>query len=191
MTRRCAWRAGAHLLRSIAAAPTGYRLMLKRQKEGESMGTPAQVETVIAMLTAAHADQPASSWDILREAIGDGMLARRTAVSPVIRQLAFLSFSDSRQSFSAPDRPQTSRRPVFSPPPGRHGCDVHARAPVDKPDSILGSNTVPYAPPRSAPSSASSHEMAATVQKLSGVGRLQPRKIRQSLAQQDQLIAFA
>ena len=47
--------------------------MLKRQKEGESMGTPAQVETVIAMLTAAHADQPASSWDILREAIGDGM----------------------------------------------------------------------------------------------------------------------
>jgi hypothetical protein len=33
--------------------------------------------------------------------------------------------------------------------------------------------------------------MAATVQKLSGVGRLQPRKIRQSLAQQDQLVAFA
>src|SRR6516164_3324576 len=80
--------------------PTGYRLMLKRQKEGESMGTPAQVEVVIAMLTAARRDQPASSWDILREAIGDGMLARRTAVSPVIRQLAFLSFSDSRQSFS-------------------------------------------------------------------------------------------
>ena len=27
--------------------PTGYRLMLKRQKEGESMGTPAQMEVVI------------------------------------------------------------------------------------------------------------------------------------------------
>jgi hypothetical protein len=53
--------------------PTGYRLMLKRQREGESMGMPAQVEAVIAMLTAAHPDQPASSWDILREAIGDGM----------------------------------------------------------------------------------------------------------------------
>src|SRR6516162_8709094 len=53
--------------------PTGYRLMLKRQQEGESMGTPAQVEAVIAMLTAAHPDQPASSWDILREAIDDGM----------------------------------------------------------------------------------------------------------------------
>ena len=36
-----------------------------------------------------------------------------------------------------------------------------------------------------------SHELAASVQKLCGVGRLQPRKIRQSLAQQDQLIAFA
>lgn len=28
--------------------------MLKRQKEGESMGTPAQVEAAIAVLTAAH-----------------------------------------------------------------------------------------------------------------------------------------
>jgi len=53
--------------------PTGYRLMLKRQKEGESMGTPAQVEAVIAMLTAAHPDQPASSWGILREVMDDGL----------------------------------------------------------------------------------------------------------------------
>lgn len=30
--------------------PTGYRLMLKRQMEGESMATPAKVEAVIAML---------------------------------------------------------------------------------------------------------------------------------------------
>jgi hypothetical protein len=53
--------------------PTGYRLMLKRQQEGESMGTPAQVEAVIAMLTAAHPDQPASSWDLLREVMDDGL----------------------------------------------------------------------------------------------------------------------
>jgi Plasmid pRiA4b ORF-3-like protein len=53
--------------------PTGYRLMLKRQKEGESMGTPAQVEAVIAMLTAAHPDQSASSWGILREVMDDGL----------------------------------------------------------------------------------------------------------------------
>ena len=51
---------------------TGYRLMLKRQKEGDSMGTPAQVEAVIALLTAAHPDQPASSWDILGGVIDDG-----------------------------------------------------------------------------------------------------------------------
>ena len=47
--------------------------MLKRQKEGESMGTPAQVEAVIALLTAAHPDQPTSSWDLLREVMDDGL----------------------------------------------------------------------------------------------------------------------
>lgn len=53
--------------------PTGYRLMLKRQKAGESMGTPAQVEAVVAMLTDAHPDQPPSTWDILHEVVRDGM----------------------------------------------------------------------------------------------------------------------
>lgn len=53
--------------------PTGYRLMLKRQQEDESMGAPAHVEAVIAMLTAAHPDQAASSWDILRDAMPDCM----------------------------------------------------------------------------------------------------------------------
>ncbi|MGH9344248.1 MAG: hypothetical protein ACRD19_10855, partial [Terriglobia bacterium] len=42
-------------------------------KEGDARGTPAQVEAVIAMLTAAHPNQPTSSWDILREAMDDGM----------------------------------------------------------------------------------------------------------------------
>jgi hypothetical protein len=51
--------------------------MLKRQEEGESMGTPAQVETVIAMLTAAHPDQSASCWDILRDAIAMVKFAQR------------------------------------------------------------------------------------------------------------------
>ena len=53
--------------------PTGYRLMQKRQQEGKSMATTAQVESVIAMLTEAHPDQPAGSWDILREAMDDGL----------------------------------------------------------------------------------------------------------------------
>jgi hypothetical protein len=50
--------------------PTGYRLMLKRQHEGESMGTLGQVEAAIAMLTAAYSDRPPSTWDILRELNG-------------------------------------------------------------------------------------------------------------------------
>ena len=37
------------------------------------MGTPAQAEAVITLLTAAHPDQPASSWDILREVTDDGL----------------------------------------------------------------------------------------------------------------------
>ncbi|MGH9358217.1 MAG: IS1096 element passenger TnpR family protein [Candidatus Acidiferrales bacterium] len=53
--------------------PTGYRLMLKRQKEGDAMGKPAQIEAVIAMLTAARPDQPPSSWDLLREVMDDGL----------------------------------------------------------------------------------------------------------------------
>lgn len=53
--------------------PTGYRLMLKRQKEGEVMATPAQVETVIAMLTEANPDRTSGTWDILREAMDDGL----------------------------------------------------------------------------------------------------------------------
>jgi Plasmid pRiA4b ORF-3-like protein len=57
----------------FCGGPTGYRLMLKRRQEGQSMGTPTQVEAVIALRTAAHPDQPASSWGILREVMDDGM----------------------------------------------------------------------------------------------------------------------
>lgn len=57
----------------FCGGPTGYRLMLKRQQEGKSMGTPAQVETVIALLTGAHPDQPTSSWEVLREVMEDGL----------------------------------------------------------------------------------------------------------------------
>lgn len=53
--------------------PTGYRLMLQRQREGEAMCTPAQIEAVLGMFSAAHPDQSPSTWDILREALGDGL----------------------------------------------------------------------------------------------------------------------
>jgi hypothetical protein len=51
---------------------TGYRLMLKRQKMGEQMFEPAQVETAIGVLAAAHPDRPASTWELLRSVLTDG-----------------------------------------------------------------------------------------------------------------------
>ena len=52
--------------------PTGYRLMLKRQKQGESMCAPAQVEAVIGILSASDPDVPTSTWDLLRRTLDDG-----------------------------------------------------------------------------------------------------------------------
>src|SRR3954453_11029000 len=52
--------------------PTGYRLMLKRQERGEQMFQPAQVESTIRVLTAAHSDHPASTWDLLRSVLAEG-----------------------------------------------------------------------------------------------------------------------
>jgi pRiA4b ORF-3-like protein len=52
--------------------PTGYRLMLKRQELGETMCPPAEVETVIGILAAAHPDRPASTWELLRSVLADG-----------------------------------------------------------------------------------------------------------------------
>jgi hypothetical protein len=46
--------------------------MLKRQKEGESMCPPAQVEALIGMLAAADPGRSPSSWAILRQALEDG-----------------------------------------------------------------------------------------------------------------------
>jgi hypothetical protein len=43
--------------------------MLKREEMGEKMFPPAEVETMISMLTAAHPDGPASTWEVLRDVI--------------------------------------------------------------------------------------------------------------------------
>jgi hypothetical protein len=55
-----------------SGGPTGYRLMLKRQQMGEHMFEPAQVETTIRVLAAAHPDRPASTWELLRSVLADG-----------------------------------------------------------------------------------------------------------------------
>jgi len=49
--------------------PRGYRLMLKRQQEGGAIADPASVEAIIQMLAWTHADQPARTWDLLRETL--------------------------------------------------------------------------------------------------------------------------
>ena len=46
--------------------------LLKRQKQGESMCTPAQGESWIGMDSASDPDRPPRSWDILRQALPDG-----------------------------------------------------------------------------------------------------------------------
>jgi hypothetical protein len=52
--------------------PTAYRLLLKRQEQGDSMCPPAEVEAVIAMFAAADPDRPANTWDLLRSALKEG-----------------------------------------------------------------------------------------------------------------------
>jgi hypothetical protein len=52
--------------------PRGYRLMLKRQQQGAAVNDPALVEATIQLLVATHPDQPASTWNLLRDAVGKG-----------------------------------------------------------------------------------------------------------------------
>ena len=46
--------------------------MLKRQRMGEQMFEPAQVETAIGVLAAGHPDHPVSTWELLRSVLTDG-----------------------------------------------------------------------------------------------------------------------
>jgi hypothetical protein len=50
----------------------GYRLMLKRQREGTTVSDPALVEAMIQLLAATHPDQPASAWNLLQDAVHQG-----------------------------------------------------------------------------------------------------------------------
>ena len=52
--------------------PTGYRLMLKRQREGAAMFDPLRLEAGIQIMAAACPDQPAGTWDLLRTVLSEG-----------------------------------------------------------------------------------------------------------------------
>jgi hypothetical protein len=51
--------------------PHGYRLMLKRHQQGATVSDPALVEAMIQLLSATHPEQPASTWNLLRDAVRD------------------------------------------------------------------------------------------------------------------------
>ena len=56
----------------FCGGPIGYRLMLKRQREGAAMSDPLRLEAGIQMLAEACPAQPADTWDLLRTALGEG-----------------------------------------------------------------------------------------------------------------------
>jgi len=56
----------------FCGAPTGYRLMLKRQRMGEAMCTPVQMEAVLGMLAAFDPAVPAETWRSYREMLKEG-----------------------------------------------------------------------------------------------------------------------
>ena len=52
--------------------PTGYRLMLKRQRMGEAMCTPVQMEAVVGMLAASDPEAPPETWRSYRQILQEG-----------------------------------------------------------------------------------------------------------------------
>jgi Plasmid pRiA4b ORF-3-like protein len=56
----------------FCGGPTGYRLMLKRQREGAAMSDPVLVEAGLQMLVEACPEQPAQIWELLRTTLEEG-----------------------------------------------------------------------------------------------------------------------
>ncbi|MEO8132090.1 MAG: hypothetical protein ABI822_33650, partial [Bryobacteraceae bacterium] len=52
--------------------PTGHRLMLKRQRMGEAMGTRVQMEAVMGMLAASDPEVPPETWRSYRQILKEG-----------------------------------------------------------------------------------------------------------------------
>jgi hypothetical protein len=56
----------------FCGGPTGYRLMLKRQRLGVAMSDPLLVKAGIAVLAEACPEEPAQTWDLLRTVLDQG-----------------------------------------------------------------------------------------------------------------------
>jgi hypothetical protein len=59
----------------FCGGPTGYRLMLKRQREGRAMLSPEIVEAGIQLLNQSSPDTPSSRWEQLRTAVDDCLVS--------------------------------------------------------------------------------------------------------------------
>jgi hypothetical protein len=57
----------------FCGGPTGYRLMLKRQREGTAMSDPVRLEAGVQMLADACPGQSAGTWDLLRTVLDEGL----------------------------------------------------------------------------------------------------------------------
>ena len=56
----------------LCGGPTGYRLMLKRQREGAAMSDPVRLEAGVQMLAEACPGQSARTWDLPRTVLEEG-----------------------------------------------------------------------------------------------------------------------
>ena len=56
----------------FCGGPTGYRLMLKRQREGAAMSDPVWLEASVRMLAEGCPGQSARTWDLLRTVLDEG-----------------------------------------------------------------------------------------------------------------------
>ena len=56
----------------FCGGPTGYRLMIKRQRERAAMSDPLGLEVGIQLMAAACPDQAAGTWDLLRGVLSEG-----------------------------------------------------------------------------------------------------------------------
>ena len=56
----------------LCGGPTGYRLMMKRQREGAAISDPLRLEFGIQMMAVACPEQPTGTWDLLRTVLKDG-----------------------------------------------------------------------------------------------------------------------
>ena len=59
----------------FCGGPTGYRLMLKRQRMGEAMCRPVQMEAVLGMLAASNPEAPPETWRCYREMLKEGFVS--------------------------------------------------------------------------------------------------------------------